>query len=92
MTEGLDAVVPPKEQSSFKETCRSCGSKTHCVTIWGSSCTVCILRTQRLGYSPKNTTPLSSNTAKQQSSHENNETAFNLVINCRYEQANQSGL
>ena len=59
------------------------------VKIWGSCCTACILRTQRLGYSPKNTTHLSSSTAKQQSPHENNETAFNLVINCRYEQANQ---
>ena len=55
----------------------------------GSSCTACILRTQRLGYSPKNTSRLSSSTAKQQSPHHKNETAFNLVINCRYEQANQ---
>ena len=56
---------------------------------WPSSCTACalrayyvrtacILRTQRLGYSPKNTCHLSSSTAKQQSPHENNETAFNL--------------
>ena len=44
----------------------------HCVR------TACILRTQRLGYSPKNTYHLSSSTAKQQSPHENNETAFNL--------------
>ena len=51
--------------------------RAHCV------CTACILRTQRLGYSPKNTCHLSSSTAKQQSPHENNETAFNLVINCR---------
>ena len=33
----------------------------HCVR------TVCILRTQRLGYSPKNTRHLSSSMAKQQS-------------------------
>ena len=45
--------------------------------------------TERLGYSPKNTCHLSSSTAKQQSPHENNETAFNLVINRRYEQATQ---
>ena len=51
--------------------------------------TACILRTLRLGYSPKNTCHLSSSTAKQQSPHENNKTAFNLVINCRYEQATQ---
>ena len=38
--------------------------------------TVCILRTQRLGYSPKNTCHLSSSTAKQQSPHDNNENAF----------------
>ena len=44
----------------------------HCVR------TACILRTKRLGYSPKNTYHLSSSTAKQQSPHENNETAFNL--------------
>ena len=42
----------------------------HCVR------TTCILRTQRLGYSPKNTCHLSSSTAKQQSPHENNENAF----------------
>ena len=45
----------------------------------------CVLRTERLRYSPKNTSHLSSSTAKQQSPHENNETAFNLVINCHYE-------
>ena len=55
----------------------------HCVG------TACILRTQRLGYSPKNTCHLSSSMAKQQSPHENNENAFNLEINCRYEQATQ---
>ena len=38
--------------------------------------TACILRTQGLGYSPKNTYHLSSSTAKQQSPHENNENAF----------------
>ena len=55
----------------------------HCVR------TACILRTQRLGYSPKNTCHLFSSTAKQQSPHENNKTAFTLVIKCRYKQANQ---
>ena len=35
-----------------------------------------MLRTQRLGYSPKNACHLSSSTAKQQSPHENNENAF----------------
>ena len=59
------------------------GEFLHCVRI------ACILRTHRLGYSPKNTSHLSSSTAKHQSPHENNETALNLVINCRYEQANQ---
>ena len=54
-----------------------------------SSCTACAVRTQRLGYSPKNTRHLTSSTAKQQGPHENNESAFNLVINCRYEQATQ---
>ena len=42
----------------------------HCVR------TACIPRTQRLGYSPKNTCHLSSSTPKQQSPHENNENAF----------------
>ena len=42
----------------------------HCVR------TACILRTQRRGYSPKDTFHLSSSTAKQQSPHENNENAF----------------
>ena len=51
-----------------------------------SCCTACILRTQRPGYSPKNTCHLSGSTAKQQSPHENNETAFNLVLHCPYEQ------
>ena len=55
----------------------------HCVR------TACILRTQRLGYSPKNTCHLFTSTAKQQSPHQNNKTAFSLVIKCRYEQANQ---
>ena len=40
--------------------------------------TVCILHMHRLGYSPKNTCHMSSSTAKQQSPHKNNETAFNL--------------
>ena len=48
----------------------------HCVR------TACILRTQRLGYSPKNTTHLSSSTAKQQSPNQNNKTACSLVIRC----------
>ena len=64
-------------------SCTACALRAHCVR------TACILRTQRLGYSPKNTSHLSSSTAKQQSPNENNETAFNLVINCRYEHANQ---
>ena len=54
-----------------------------------SVCTACILRTQRLGYSPKNTCHLFTSTAKQQSPHQNHKTAFSLVIKCRYEQANQ---
>ena len=45
---------------------------------WPSSCTARALRMQRLRYSPKNTCHLSSSTAKQQSPHENNETAFKL--------------
>ena len=56
---------------------------------WLSVCTACALRTQRLGYSPKNTCHLFTSTAKQQSPHQNNKTAFSLVIKCRYEQANQ---
>ena len=48
--------------------------------------TACILRMQRPGYSPKNTCHLSGSMAKQQSPHENNETAFNLVLHCPYEQ------
>ena len=46
--------------------------------------TACILRTQRPGYSPKNTYHLTSCTAKQQSPHENNETALNLVLHFPY--------
>ena len=55
----------------------------HCVR------TECILRTQRPGYSPKNTCHLTSSTAKQQSPQENNETAFNLVLHCPYGQTTQ---
>ena len=55
----------------------------HCVR------TACILRTQRLGYSPKNTCHLTSCTVKQQSPHENGETAFNLVLHRPYEQTTQ---
>ena len=55
----------------------------HCVR------TACILRTQRPGYSPKNTCHLTGCTAKQQSPHENDETAFNLVLHCPYEQTTQ---
>ena len=55
----------------------------HCVR------TTCKLCTQRLGYSPKNTCHLSGITAKQQSPHENNEIAFNLVLHCHYEQTTQ---
>ena len=47
--------------------------RAHCVR------TACILHTQRPGYSPKNTSHLTGCTAKQQSPHENDETAFNLV-------------
>ena len=46
--------------------------RAHCV------CTACMLRTQRLRYSPKNTCHLSSSTVGRQSPHENNETAFKL--------------
>ena len=55
----------------------------HCVR------NACILRTHRLGYSPKNTCHLFTSKAKQQSPHQNNKTAFSLVIKCPYEQANQ---
>ena len=51
--------------------------------------TACILRTQRPGYSPKNTCHLTGRTAKQQSPHENNETPCNLVLHCPYEQTTQ---
>ena len=47
-----------------------------CNIIYRPSCTTCILRTKRLGYSPKNACHLSSSTAKQQRPHENNENAF----------------
>ena len=57
--------------------------RAHCVG------TACILRTQRPGYSPKNTCHLTGCTAKQQSPHENDETAFNLVLHCPYEQTTQ---
>ena len=63
--------------------CTACALRVHCVR------TACILRTQRLGYSPKNTCHLFTSTANQQSPHQNNKTAFGLVIKCRYEQANQ---
>ena len=52
--------------------CTACALRVQCVR------TACILRTQRLRYSPKNTCHLSSSTAKQQNPHENNETAFKL--------------
>ena len=66
----------------------------HCVrTAWAlrAHCmhTACILRTQRPGYSPKNTFHLTGCAAKQQSPHENDETAFNLVLHCPYEQTTQ---
>ena len=44
------------------------------------------LNQQGPGYSPKNTCDLTGCTAKQQSPYENNETAFNLVLHCPYEQ------
>ena len=56
---------------------------------WPSCCTACIQRMQWPGYSPKNTCHLTRCTAKQQSPHENNETAFNLVLHCPYEQTTQ---
>ena len=55
----------------------------HCVR------TACILHTQRPGYSPKNTCHLIVCRAKQQSPHENDETALNLVLHCPYEQTTQ---
>ena len=44
-------------------------------------------RTQRLGYSPKNTRHLSSSTAKQQSPHENNENAFKAFNGAKHPHA-----
>ena len=61
----------------------ACALRGHCVR------TACILRTQRPGYLPKNTYHLTNCTAKQQSPHENDETAFNLVLHCPYEQTTQ---
>ena len=63
--------------------CTACALRGQCVG------TACILRTQRPGYSPKNTCHLTGCTAKQQSPHENDETAFNLVLHCPYEQTTQ---
>ena len=60
-----------------------CAPRVHCVG------TGCILRTQRPGYSPKNTCHLTGCTAKRQSPHENDETVFNLVLHCPYEQTTQ---
>ena len=72
----------------------ACALRAHCVcTAWAlrAHCvrTACILRTQIPGYSPKNTCHLTGCTAKQQSPHENDETAFNLVLHCPYEQTTQ---
>ena len=62
-----------KGRRAFRgSSCTACALRVHYVH------TACILRTQRLGYSPKNTCHLSSSTVKQQRPHENNETAFNL--------------
>ena len=58
----------------------ACALRGHCVR------TACILRTQRPAYSLKNTCHLTGCTAKQQNPHENDETAFNLVLHCCYEQ------
>ena len=58
---------PPVKQRFF-----ALGKFLHCVR------TARILRTQRLGYSPKIAYHLSSSTAKQQRPHKNNEIAFNL--------------
>ena len=52
----------------------------HCVR------TACILR-MHTAHAEAGILTLSSSMAKQQTPHENNETAFNLEINCRYEQA-----
>ena len=58
--------------------------------LWPSSCTACALRAyctrQRPVYSLKNTCHLTGCTAKQQNPHETDETAFNLVLHCPYEQ------
>ena len=65
-------------------TTKRTGAKLlHCVR------TACILCTQRPGYSPKNTCHLTGCTAKQQSPHENDETAFYLVLHCPSEQTTQ---
>ena len=80
--------------TSWPSICTACALRVHCV---GNACalrgqcvrTACILRTQRPGYSPKNTCHLTGCTAKQQSPHENDETAFNLVLHCPYEQTTQ---
>ena len=70
----VDHIRKQAANLPFKTTCCSelLAKFLHCVR------TTCILRTHRLGHSPKNTCHLSSSTAKQQSPHENNETAFNL--------------
>ena len=67
------AMLAQTRQNQLDQPMAKC---LHCVR------TACILRTQRLGYSPKNTTHLSSSTAKQQSPNQNNKTACSLVIRC----------
>ena len=51
--------------------------------FWHCVCSACMLRTQKLRYSPKNTYHLSSSTAKQQSRYENNEATFKFGIQLR---------
>ena len=63
---------------------RTIAKLLHCVR------TACVPRTQRPGYSPKNTCHLSGSTAKQQRPHENNEMAFDLVLHCPHEQPTQT--
>ena len=84
LTDGNEIAVSPVcygPTSTMGQVVALC---VHCVR------TTCMLCTQRPGYSPKNTCHLTGCTSKQQSPHENNETAFNLVVQCPYEQTTQS--
>ena len=80
--------VPTKEKTAYLAKLLHC-VRTACALRGHCMRTVCILRTQRPGYSPKNTCHLTGCTAKQQSPHENDKTAFNLVLHCPYEQTTQ---